>query len=52
MALEATHIRFAYDLKEKYKITDLEKYISGLIYPDSRYIRSSVGISNEKYLNF
>lgn len=38
MALEATHIRFALDLKEKYKILDFKKYVSGTIYPDSRYV--------------
>ncbi|MHB8904098.1 MAG: hypothetical protein ACYC40_03280 [Patescibacteria group bacterium] len=38
MSLEATHIRFALDLREKYKIKDLNKYISGAIYPDSRYV--------------
>lgn len=38
MALEATHIRFALDLKEKYQVKDLDKFISGAIYPDSRYI--------------
>ncbi len=38
MALEATHIRFALDLKEKYEINDIEKYIVGAIYPDSRYV--------------
>jgi len=38
MALEASHIRFALDLKEKYKVENIEKYISGSIYPDSRYL--------------
>lgn len=38
MALEATHMRFALDLKDKYQVKDLNKYISGAIYPDSRYI--------------
>jgi hypothetical protein len=38
MSLEATHIRFALELKDKYKIQDMGKYISGTIYPDSRYI--------------
>ena len=42
MALEATHIRFALDLKDKYQVKDLEKYISGTIYPDSRYV-SEIG---------
>jgi len=38
MALEATHMRFALDLKDKYQVKDLDKYISGSIYPDSRYV--------------
>lgn len=38
MALEATHIRFALDLKDKYRISEIEKYIAGTIYPDSRYV--------------
>ena len=42
MALEATHIRFALDLKDKYQVKDLEKYVSGTIYPDSRYV-SEIG---------
>ncbi len=44
MALEATHIRFALDLKDKYQIKDIKKYISGVVYPDSRYI---TGIDRE-----
>ena len=38
MALEATHIRFAVDLQKKYGIKDPARYISGSIYPDSRYV--------------
>ncbi|MFA6099586.1 MAG: hypothetical protein WC750_01750 [Patescibacteria group bacterium] len=38
MALEATHMRFALDLKDRYQVKDLDKYISGAVYPDSRYI--------------
>lgn len=38
MALEASHIRFALDIKDKLEVTDLKKYISGIIYPDSRYV--------------
>jgi len=38
MSLEATHIRFALDLMDDYQVQDVEKYISGAIYPDSRYI--------------
>lgn len=38
MAFEATHIRFALGIKSKYKIKNLDHYVSGSIYPDSRYI--------------
>lgn len=38
MALEASHIRFALDIKDKLEVTDLKKYIPGIIYPDSRYV--------------
>lgn len=38
MPLETTHIRFALDLQNKYEIKDMSKYISGTIYPDSRYV--------------
>jgi len=38
MALEGTHIRYALDVMKKYHISDIEKYISGTMYPDSRYI--------------
>lgn len=44
MALEATHMRFALDLKDEYKVRDPEKYIVGTVYPDSRYI---TGINRE-----
>lgn len=37
MALEATHIRFALDIKDKFGVQDINKYLSGSIYPDSRY---------------
>ncbi|MBX4191191.1 MAG: hypothetical protein KW804_00085 [Candidatus Doudnabacteria bacterium] len=37
MALQGTHIRFALDMKDKYQAVDLAKYLSGTIYPDSRY---------------
>jgi hypothetical protein len=37
MALEGTHIRFAVDMQAKYKVEELNKYLSGSIYPDSRY---------------
>ena len=38
MALEATHIRLAFDLKERYGVKDVKRYIAGTIYPDSRYV--------------
>jgi len=38
MALEATHIKFALDLRDKYKPSDLGQYICGTVYPDSRYL--------------
>ncbi len=38
MALEATHIRFALDLKDKLGVSDVCQYLSGTIYPDSRYV--------------
>ncbi len=38
MALEATHIRFALDLKDIHQVTATEKYLAGTIYPDSRYV--------------
>lgn len=36
MALAATHIRFALELKDALLVTDLSKYLSGTMYPDSR----------------
>jgi len=38
MSLEATHIRFALDIIGKYEIKDRAQYLSGAVYPDSRYI--------------
>jgi hypothetical protein len=38
MALEASHIRFALDVKDKYQVKNINKYVSGAIYPDSRYV--------------
>lgn len=38
MAGEGTHMRFALALKDKLEILDLEKFIAGTVYPDSRYI--------------
>ena len=37
MALEATHIRYSLDTKDRFGVSDETKYISGSIYPDSRY---------------
>ncbi len=37
MAPEATHIRFAIDLKDRFRVTDIPKYVTGAVYPDSRY---------------
>ena len=38
MALEATHMRFAVDVQKYLQIHAIDSYISGSIYPDSRYI--------------
>ena len=38
MALPGTHIRVALELKEKLGVSDLDKYFSGTVYPDSRYV--------------
>lgn len=38
MACQATHIKFALDLQNKYNIQDLNKFLSGVSYPDSRYV--------------
>jgi hypothetical protein len=38
MALEATHMRFALDLKDYFEIKNACEYLSGTIYPDSRYV--------------
>jgi hypothetical protein len=38
MALEASHIRFAVNSKDTLQVKDLHKYISGVLYPDSRYV--------------
>lgn len=35
MPIAGTHIRFALDLKEKYQVTDLQKYLCGTVYPDT-----------------
>jgi len=38
MSLQATHIRFALAVKEGLGVLDLEKYVAGAIYPDTRYL--------------
>lgn len=38
MALEATHIRIALDTQSKIRADKIDQYLSGTIYPDSRYI--------------
>lgn len=38
MSLPATHLRFALDIKNRYQVSDLHQYLSGAIYPDSRYL--------------
>jgi hypothetical protein len=38
MALEASHIRFALDIKDRLGVQDIDAYVSGSIYPDSQYI--------------
>lgn len=38
MSLAATHLHFAISIKNKYSPSDLSKYLSGAMYPDSRYV--------------
>jgi hypothetical protein len=38
MSLEATHLRFALAIREDLGAGDMEKYVSGTIYPDTRYL--------------
>jgi hypothetical protein len=38
MALPATHIRFALDLRHRFPIENVASYISGTLYPDSRWL--------------
>ncbi len=45
MAFEATHVRFARDLKPFLKVTNEADYYAGCVYPDSRYV---TGISREE----
>lgn len=36
--MEASHIRFALDLKDVLQVSDENAFVSGSIYPDSRYV--------------
>lgn len=38
MALEATHLCFANELKDRFCVTNKNTYFTGAIYPDSRYL--------------
>lgn len=38
MAMEFTHLRFAVDLAPNLNVGDMTAYLSGSIYPDSRYV--------------
>lgn len=38
MAFQATHVRFAHDLKELLQVQDESAYYTGSVYPDSRYL--------------
>lgn len=38
MALIMTHVRFALDMAERFSIQDMQRYISGTVYPDSRWV--------------
>lgn len=38
MSLEATHLRFSLAIKDDLGGVDMEKYVAGTIYPDSRYM--------------
>ncbi len=44
MALPATHIRFAVTLSGRLGVTDMAAYLSGTVYPDSRWV---TGIARE-----
>jgi len=37
MPLPTTHIKYALDVKDRYEVSNLAEYISGTVYPDSRY---------------
>ena len=38
MSLNATHLRFALEVQKKYSVENLNQYLAGSIYPDSRYL--------------
>lgn len=38
MPLQASHLKFALDLKDYFKPNDLGLYLTGAVYPDSRYV--------------
>lgn len=44
MALTATHLRFALEMKDEIGVQNLEQYLSGTMYPDSRYF---TGVARE-----
>lgn len=44
MALTATHLRFALEMKGGLHVQNLEQYLSGTMYPDSRYF---TGVARE-----
>ncbi len=44
MALTATHLRFALEMKDKLLVQHMEQYLSGAMYPDSRYF---TGVARE-----
>ncbi len=37
MPLQASHIKFALEIKDDLQVRDLGKYLTGAVYPDSRY---------------
>ena len=38
MAMQATHVRFALEFEQALDIKDRAEYLSGVMYPDSRYV--------------
>ncbi len=41
MALQATHIRFAIEMRDKMFVSNLGEFIAGTVYPDSRYLTNT-----------